>query len=65
MSDPIKIDGREFETPLAASLHLLWLIQRFCEYKPKVDIGKPCDGFRFRQAIVETRKLLTMLGEDS
>lgn len=58
---PIHIDGRDFNTPLEASLHLLWLIQRLCQYKPKSRIGEPCDGFRFREGIVEARKLLKQL----
>ncbi len=53
-------DGREFAGPLDAALHLLWLIQRLCHYEPDC-VGKPADGPRFREAIVESRKLLTKL----
>jgi len=58
----VRIDGRDFATPLDASLHVLWLIQRLCHFKPKSRIGEPCDGFRFREGIVEARKLLKHLG---
>ena len=57
----LHIDNRDFDTPLDASLHVLWLIQRFCHYKPKSRIGEPCDGFRFREGIVAARKLLKEL----
>lgn len=60
----IECDGRKFTSPIDAMIHVLWLIQRLCEFKPKEQIGKPCDGFRFRECIVAARKLLTELGID-
>lgn len=59
MSEPIKIDGRYFENIEAAALHLLWLLQRLSCYEPHRE-GQPCDGPRFREAIIESRKLLKL-----
>ena len=57
---PLLVDGREFKTPLDASLHLLWLLQRLSHYE-KGREGEPCDGFRFREGIIAARKLLREL----
>jgi hypothetical protein len=57
---PLVVDGWQFDTPLDAALHLLWLLQRL-RYYEKHREGQPCDGFRFRQGIVESRKLLRTL----
>lgn len=56
-----KIDGQEFESPLAAALHLLWLLQRLSFYEKHRE-GQPSDGFRFREGIIEARKLLKQVG---
>jgi hypothetical protein len=63
MSEEVKIhcDGKEFATPLEASLHLLWLLQRLSYCEPHRN-GMPCDGFRFREGIIEARKVLETLG---
>jgi len=53
-------DGRTFESTLDAALHLLWLLQRLSFFEPERE-GQPCDGFRFRQGIIEARKLLNSL----
>jgi len=58
---PVTIDGRNFKTPLEASLHLLWLLQRLSYYEPHRE-GMPADGPRFRQGIIESRKLLSTIG---
>ena len=57
---PLVADGFEFETPLDAALHLLWLLQRLSCYEKHRE-GQPCDGFRFRQGIIASRKLLRKL----
>ena len=57
---PLVVDGFEFETPLDAALHLLWLLQRFSYYEKHRE-GQPCDGFRFREVIIASRKLLKTL----
>jgi hypothetical protein len=59
----IHIDGRDFESVEAASLHLLWLIQRLSHYDPERE-GEPCDGPRLREAIIEARKLLKQAGRE-
>jgi len=56
----IRCDGREFPSPLAAALHLLWLLQRLSFYEPHRE-GQPADGPRFREGIIEARKLLEAL----
>lgn len=56
----LNIDGREFKTPLDAALHLLWLLQRLSFYE-KYREGQPSDGFRFREGIIASRKLLRKL----
>jgi len=55
-----RIDGRLFDTPLDAALHLLWVVQRLSYYEPYRE-GKPTDGPRIREAICESRKLLKTL----
>lgn len=57
---PLVVDGFEFNTPLDAALHLLWLLQRLSYYEKHRE-GQPCDGFRFREAIIASRKLLREL----
>jgi hypothetical protein len=57
---PLVVDGWEFEAPLDAALHLLWLLQRL-SYSEKHRAGQPCDGFRFRQGILAARELLRQL----
>lgn len=57
----IRCDSREFPSPLDAALHLLWLLQRLSYYEPHRE-GMPADGPRFRQGIIEARKLLDSLG---
>ena len=57
---PLVVDGFEFETPLAAALHLLWLLQRLSFYEKHRE-GQPSDGFRFREGIIASRKLLRKL----
>ena len=57
---PLVVDGFEFDTPLDAALHIIWLLQRLSEYKKECE-GQPCDGFRFRQGIIAGRKLLEKL----
>ena len=57
---PLVVDGWQFETPLDAALHLLWLLQRLSYYEKHRE-GQPCDGFRFREGIIATRKLLRKL----
>jgi len=59
----IRVDGREFQSPLDAALHLLWLLQRLSYYEPERE-GMPTDGPRFRECIIEARKLLDSLGYD-
>lgn len=59
-SPVLVVDGREFNSPLEAALHLLWLLQRLSYYE-KYREGQPCDGFRFREGIIESRKLLRKL----
>lgn len=59
-TSPLVVDGFEFNTPLDAALHLLWLLQRLSHYEKHRE-GQPCDGFRFREAIIASRKLLTDL----
>lgn len=59
-TETINVDGRDFATPLAAALHLLWLIQRLSYYE-KWREGMPADGPRFREAIRESRTLLAIL----
>lgn len=54
------VDGFEFETPLDAALHILWLLQRLSYYEKHRE-GQPCDGFRFREGIIASRKLLRKL----
>lgn len=57
---PLVVDGFEFDAPLDAALHLLWLLQRLSFYEKHRE-GQPCDGFRFRQGIIASRKLLRKL----
>lgn len=57
---PLVVDGFEFKEPLDAALHLLWLLQRLSYYEKHRE-GQPCDGFRFRQGIIASRKLLRKL----
>lgn len=54
---PVECDGRTFNSPTEAALHLLWLLQRLSFYEPHRE-GQPCDGGRFRRGIIEARKLL-------
>jgi hypothetical protein len=56
----IKCDGRDFKSPLDAALHLLWLLQRLSFYESHRE-GQPADGPRFREGIIEARKLLDTL----
>lgn len=60
MVGPLVVDGFEFDTPLDAALHLLWLLQRLSYYEKHRE-GQPADGFRFRQGIIASRKLLKKL----
>lgn len=60
MVRPLVVDGWEFDTPLDAALHLLWLLQRLSYYEKHRE-GQPCDGFRFREGIIASRKLLRRL----
>ncbi len=53
----VKIDGRTFPDVEQAALHLLWLLQRLSHAEPHRN-GQPCDGPRFREAILEARTLL-------
>jgi hypothetical protein len=57
---PLVVDGLEFDRPLDAALHLLWLLQRLSYYE-KYRAGQPCDGSRFREVIVASRQLLRKL----
>jgi len=57
---PLVVDGFEFESSLDAALHLLWLLQRLSYYEKHRE-GQPCDGFRFREGIIASRKLLRKL----
>lgn len=57
----VTTDGRIFATPLEASLHLLWVIQRLSYYEPHRE-GQPADGPRIREVIRESRKLIDALG---
>lgn len=57
----LKIDGREFANAEDAALNLLWLLQRLSHFEPHRE-GQPCDGPRFREAIIEARKLLLITG---
>lgn len=50
---PVVIDGFEFDTPLDAACHVLWLLQRLSH-----EDGRPSDGFRFREGILAGRTLL-------
>lgn len=57
---PLVVDGWEFDAPLDAALHLLWLMQRLSYYEEHRE-GQPCDGFRFRECVIAARKLLRKL----
>lgn len=57
----VSVDGRTFATPLEASLHLLWVIQRLSYYEPHRE-GQPADGPRIREVIRESRKLIDQIG---
>ena len=57
---PLVVDGWEFDAPLDAALHLLWLMQRLSYYEKRRE-GQLCDGFRFREGIIASRKLLRKL----
>jgi hypothetical protein len=60
----VLLDGRMHPSHFDALTHISWVVQRFCEFKPAKGIGKPVDGFRFRDAIKEMRRLLRMIGMD-
>lgn len=57
----MKVDEREFDTPLEAACHVLWLLQRLSYYEPH-RAGQPADGPRFREGILAARDLLDQLG---
>jgi hypothetical protein len=60
-SDPVVADGREFPSKLEAVLHCLWLIQRLCYFESHRE-GAPADGPRFREIVIESRRLLDNIG---
>lgn len=60
LKKPLVVDGFVFKSPLDAALHLLWLLQRLSYYEKHRE-GQPCDGFRFREGIIASRKLLRKL----
>lgn len=56
MSEELKIDGRFFNTPLDAAMHVIRLLDLLSDAE-----GSPADGPRFREGILAGRDLIKQL----
>lgn len=56
MCEEIRIDGRYFETPIDAAIHVITLLSLLSE-----EDGTPANGPRFRDGILAGRDLIKQL----